>query len=58
MIVINTTESANYDNVYRFHQFFFTKHLHTKSENTNFATQFTSTICESSSAGRAQPCQG
>jgi hypothetical protein len=41
-----------------FNYIFFSKYLHTKPENTNFASQFTSTICESSSAGRAQPCQG
>jgi hypothetical protein len=34
------------------------KHLHRNPESTNFASRFTSTICENSSAGRAQPCQG
>jgi hypothetical protein len=41
-----------------FRYIFFIKCLHTNPESTNFASQFTSTICESSSAGRAQPCQG
>jgi hypothetical protein len=45
-------------NVISFRFIFFNKYLHTKPENSNFASQFTSTICESSSAGRAQPCQG